>query len=71
MNERQISDREVKALQIAAKSKLTRKGNVWLVPSQAGHGDTRYAPIRKLRAARVPTSSLEMRDANMCSRSNT
>lgn len=28
LNERQISDREIKALQIAAKSKLTQKGNV-------------------------------------------
>src|ERR1041385_6667036 len=29
--------RERKALQIAAKSKLTRKGDTWLVPSQAGN----------------------------------
>src|SRR5258708_11250332 len=28
--------REQKALEIAAKSKLTRKGDTWLVPSQAG-----------------------------------
>jgi transposase len=28
--------RELKALEIAAKSKLTRKGDTWLVPSQAG-----------------------------------
>lgn len=34
-----MTDREIKALQIAAKSKLTRKGNVWLVPSQAGQGE--------------------------------
>ena len=40
LNERQITDREIKALQIAAKSKLTRKQDgVWIVPSQAGHGD--------------------------------
>jgi len=31
-----MSEREEKALQIAAKSKLTRKGDTWLVPSQAG-----------------------------------
>lgn len=31
-----MSKREQKALQIAAKSKLTRKGDTWLVPSQAG-----------------------------------
>ncbi len=35
----QLSEREVKALQIAAKSTLRRKGNVWLVPSQAGQGE--------------------------------
>jgi transposase len=39
MTEKQITEREIKALQIAAKSKLRRKGNVWLVPSQAGHGE--------------------------------
>src|SRR5438132_3814201 len=31
-----MSKREQKALEIAAKSKLTRKGDTWLVPSQAG-----------------------------------
>jgi len=31
-----MTQREQKALQIAAKSKLTRKGDTWLVPSQAG-----------------------------------
>ena len=41
LTERQISDREIKALQIAAKTQLKRKGNVWFVPSQAGQG----API--------------------------
>ena len=30
--------REQKALEIAAKSKLTRKGDIWQVPSQAGTG---------------------------------
>jgi hypothetical protein len=38
-SDRQLSEREIKALQIAAKSKLTRRGNLWLVPSQAGHGE--------------------------------
>lgn len=28
--------REIKGLEIAAKSKLTRKGAMWLVPSQSG-----------------------------------
>jgi transposase len=28
--------REIKGLEIAAKTKLTRKGNMWLVPSQSG-----------------------------------
>lgn len=31
-----VNEREQKALEIAAKSKLTRKGNNWIVPSQAG-----------------------------------
>ena len=31
-----MTQREQKALQIAAKSKLTRKGDTWLVPSQGG-----------------------------------
>jgi transposase len=39
-----MTDRELKALQIAAKSKLTRKGNIWLVPSQAGHGEYEVNP---------------------------
>jgi hypothetical protein len=30
--------REIKGLEIAAKSRLTRDGNTWLVPSQAGKG---------------------------------
>ncbi len=44
LNQRQISDREIKALQIAAKFPLKRKGNVWLVPSQAGHGEYKVYP---------------------------
>lgn len=39
MTDRQLTEREVKALEIAAKSKLTRKGNSWFVPSQAGQGE--------------------------------
>lgn len=31
-----MEEREIKGLQIAAKSKLTRKGALWLVPSQSG-----------------------------------
>jgi len=33
-----MEERELKALQIAAKSKLTRKGKTWLVPSQSVRG---------------------------------
>ena len=39
-----MTEREIKALQIAAKSKLTRKGNTWLVPSQAGQGEYKVTP---------------------------
>ena len=31
-----MDSREQKAFEIAAKSKLKRKGNTWIVPSQAG-----------------------------------
>src|SRR5215211_7752651 len=44
MTEKQLTEREIKALQIAAKSKLTRKGNTWTVPSQAGHGEYTVSP---------------------------
>src|SRR5215831_3587683 len=33
-----MEERELKALQIAAKSKLTRRGKTWLVPSQSVRG---------------------------------
>lgn len=42
--ERQLSTREIKGLQIAATSKLTRKGDVWIVPSQVGHGEYKVNP---------------------------
>ena len=35
-----MNEREQKALVIAAKSKLKKKGDVWLVPSQTGNGDS-------------------------------
>ena len=38
MSARQQSEREQKALAIAAKSKLTKKGDTWLVPSQSDNG---------------------------------
>jgi transposase len=61
LNERQISDREIKALQIAAKHKLTRKGNVWFVPSQAGHGDYEVRPDPQ--APRCTCPDYEFRNA--------
>jgi transposase len=61
LNERQISDREIKALQIAAKHKLTQKGNVWLVPSQAGHGDDEVRPDPQ--APRCTCPDFEFRNA--------
>jgi hypothetical protein len=45
LSDRQITDREIKALQLAAKHKLTRKGkNTWIVPSQSGHGEYQVRP---------------------------
>jgi transposase len=40
----ELSERQIKALQIAATSKLTRKGNTWIVPSQAGNGEYKVNP---------------------------
>jgi hypothetical protein len=61
LNERQISDREIKALQIAAKHKLTRKGNVWFVPSQAGQGEYEVRPDPQ--APRCTCPDYEFRNA--------
>jgi hypothetical protein len=36
MTTHQLSERETKALEIAAHTKLTRKGKFWIVPSQSG-----------------------------------
>ncbi len=46
----QPTEREIKALQIAAKSKIVRKGNAWIVPSQVGHGEYE-GHSRSVRAA--------------------
>ena len=61
MTDKQITDREIKALQIAAKHKLTRKGNVWLVPSQAGHGE--YQVRADPQAPRCTCPDYEYRNA--------
>jgi transposase len=61
MTEKQITDREIKALQIAAKSKLTRKGNTWLVPSQAGRGE--YEVTHGLFEPRCTCPDYEFRQA--------
>jgi transposase len=61
LNERQISDREIKALQIAAKTQLKRKGNVWIVPSQAGHGEYQVRPDPQ--APRCTCPDYEFRNA--------
>src|ERR1051326_7520909 len=63
LNERQISDREIKALQIAAKTQLKRKGksNVWLVPSQAGRGEYEVRPDPQ--APRCTCADFEFRNA--------
>jgi len=61
LTERQISDREIKALQIAAKTQLKRKGNVWFVPSQAGHGEYEVRPDPQ--APRCTCPDYEFRNA--------
>lgn len=61
MTEKQLSDREIKALQIAAKTQLKRKGKVWLVPSQAGHGEYEVRPDPQ--APRCTCPDYEFRNA--------
>src|ERR671912_268085 len=61
MENRQLSEREVKALQIAAKSKLKRKGNTWFVPSQAGQGE--YEVTHGLFEPRCTCRDYEFRNA--------
>ena len=61
MTDKQITDREVKALQIAAKSKLRRKGNTWFVPSQAGQGE--YEVTHGLFEPRCTCRDYEFRNA--------
>ena len=61
LSERQISDREIKALQIAAKTQLKRKGKVWLVPSQGGHGEYEVRPDPQ--APRCTCPDYEFRNA--------
>jgi transposase len=60
--DRQMTEREVKALQIAAKSNLRRKGNVWIVPSQAGHGE--YEVTNDLFTPRCTCPDFENRQAS-------
>jgi transposase len=61
MTERQLTEREIKALQIAAKSKIVRKGNAWLVPSQAGQGE--YEVTHDLFEPRCTCPDFEFRQA--------
>src|ERR1043166_1710071 len=61
MAEHALTEREVKALQIAAKSKLTRKGNTWFVPSQAGQGE--YEVTYGLFEPRCTCPDYEFRNA--------
>ena len=44
MSDTQLTTRQIKGLQIAATSKLKRKDNVWLVPSQVGQGEYTVNP---------------------------
>src|ERR1051325_6089228 len=61
MTEKQLTEREIKALQIAAKSKIVRKGNAWLVPSQAGQGE--YEVTHDLFEPRCTCPDFEFRQA--------
>src|ERR1044072_2195830 len=61
MTEKQLTERETTALQIAAKSKIVRKGNAWLVPSQAGQGE--YEVTHDLFEPRCTCPDFEFRQA--------
>jgi uncharacterized Zn finger protein len=61
LSDRQITDREIKALLIAAKHQLKRKGNVWFVPSQAGRGEYEVRPDPQ--APRCTCADYEFRNA--------
>ena len=61
MTDKTLSEREIKALQIAATSKLTRKGNTWIVPSQVGHGEYKVSPDPQ--APRCTCPDFEFRQA--------
>ncbi len=61
MTDKQLSERQIKALQIAATSKLTRKGNTWIVPSQVGHGEYKVNPDP--RSPRCTCPDFEFRQA--------
>jgi hypothetical protein len=67
-----MEERELKALEIAAKSKLTRRGKTWLVPSQSVRG-AQYTvnSILKNQNVVAPTSNAESSGANTSSPSNT
>ena len=56
-----MEERELKALEIAAKSKLSRKGKNWLVPSQGGAGQ--YTVIHDPDAPRCTCPDYEKRQA--------
>jgi transposase len=45
-----MEDREIKGLEIAAKSKLTRKGKMWLVPSQSGIQEKYSVDVNEAKA---------------------
>jgi hypothetical protein len=42
--QQELQEREQRGLRIAATCKLTKKGQIWLVPSQSGHGRYTVSP---------------------------
>jgi transposase len=55
----ELHEREQRGLRIATTCKLTRKGHIWLVPSQSGHG--RYTVSRDPAAPHCTCPDHEMR----------
>jgi hypothetical protein len=52
-----MNEREQRGLQIAATCKMTKKGNLWLVPSQSGHGRYTVCPDPEAPHSRLYATS--------------
>ena len=59
-----MEERELKGLEIAAKSRLTRKGDMWLVPSQSGIPEKYSVTLNGEEKPQCTCRDYEFRDEN-------